>query len=268
MIGQMLSMLGLAKKAGRVEIGEEPVGAAARAKKARVILVAQDAGPSSQRRAFSFAETGACLCLTVPADKDALGRSLGRTSVAMCAVTEIGFAGAVVKKLAAMDPERYGAAAAQLDGKAQRAMERRAEQLLRPALHGPLGLSVQLCRRRAVALRIHGGQLFHHRPGKADLRHGAHGHAGAAQRPAQRVLIRRDSQAQARTRLGKGESPALRGGAGILRHQDHPRLFGPGGSAHRFLSDLHPACLFGKAQHGQHLSDHPSPPPICASSAS
>lgn len=129
MIGQMLSMLGLAKKAGLVEIGEEPVGAAARAKKARVILVAQDAGPSSQRRAFSFAETGACLCLTVPADKDALGRALGRTSVAMCAVTEIGFAGAVVKKLAAMDPERYGAAAAQLDGKAQRAMERRVEQL-------------------------------------------------------------------------------------------------------------------------------------------
>ena len=129
MIGQMLSMLGLAKKAGRVEIGEEPVGAAARAKQARVILVAQDAGPSSQRRAFSFAEAGACLCLTVPADKDALGRALGRTSVAMCAVTEIGFAGAVVKKLAAMDPERYGAAAAQLDGKAQRAMERRAEEL-------------------------------------------------------------------------------------------------------------------------------------------
>ena len=125
----MLSMLGLAKKAGRVEIGEEPVGAAARAKKARVILVAQDAGPSSQRRAFSFAEAGACLCLTVPADKDALGRALGRTSVAMCAVTEIGFAGAVVKKLAAMDPERYGAAAAQLDIKAQWAMEHRAEQL-------------------------------------------------------------------------------------------------------------------------------------------
>lgn len=125
----MLSMLGLAKKAGRVEIGEEPVGAAARAKKARVILVAQDAGPSSQRRAFSFAEAGACLCLTVPADKDALGRALGRTSVAMCAVTEIGFAGAVVKKLAAMDPERYGAAAAQLDIKVQRAMERRTEQL-------------------------------------------------------------------------------------------------------------------------------------------
>lgn len=129
MTDQVLSMLGLAKKAGRVETGEEPVGAAARARKARVILVAQDAGPSSQRRAFSFAQTGECLCLTIPADKDALGRALGRTSVAMCAVTEIGFAGAIVKKLAAIDGEKYGAAAAQLDVKAQRAMERRAEQL-------------------------------------------------------------------------------------------------------------------------------------------
>lgn len=129
MIHQVLSMLGLAKKAGRVEIGEEPVAAAVRARKARVLLVAGDAGPSSQRRAFSFAQTGGCLCLTLPAEKDALGRALGRTSVAMCAVTDIGFADAIVKKLAAMEPERYGPAAAQLDIKAQRAMERRAEQL-------------------------------------------------------------------------------------------------------------------------------------------
>ncbi len=128
MTEQVLSLLGLAKKAGRAEVGEEPVGAAARARKARVILVARDAGPSSQRRAFSFAQSGGCLCLTIPADKDALGRALGRTSVAMCAVTDIGFAGAIAKKLAAMDGEKYGAAAAQLDVKAQRAMERRAEQ--------------------------------------------------------------------------------------------------------------------------------------------
>ena len=43
MTEHILSMIGLAKKAGQVAIGEEPVGAAARAKDARVILVAQDA---------------------------------------------------------------------------------------------------------------------------------------------------------------------------------------------------------------------------------
>ena len=42
MTEHILSMIGLAKKAGQVAIGEEPVGAAARAKDARVILVAQD----------------------------------------------------------------------------------------------------------------------------------------------------------------------------------------------------------------------------------
>ena len=66
MTEHILSMLGLALKAGRVEVGEEPVGAAARAKKARVIFVAQDAAPSSVRRAQSFAHTGSTLCVTLP----------------------------------------------------------------------------------------------------------------------------------------------------------------------------------------------------------
>ena len=121
-------MIGLSKKAGRAEIGEEPVGSAARAKKARVILVASDAAASSVRRAYSFAQTGACLCLTVPATKDELGRALGRTSCAMMAVTDIGFADGIVKKLAALDPEQYQAASERLSIKAQRAMERKREQ--------------------------------------------------------------------------------------------------------------------------------------------
>ena len=38
-----LHLLGIAQKAGRLEVGEEPVGAAARARQARVILLACDA---------------------------------------------------------------------------------------------------------------------------------------------------------------------------------------------------------------------------------
>ena len=86
MTEHILSTLGLALRAGSVAVGEEPVGAAARAKKARVIFTAQDAAASSVRRANSFARAGSCLCLTVPADKDALGRALGRTSCEALAV--------------------------------------------------------------------------------------------------------------------------------------------------------------------------------------
>ena len=37
-----LNYLSLGRKAGRIELGEEPVGAAARAKKARLVLVASE----------------------------------------------------------------------------------------------------------------------------------------------------------------------------------------------------------------------------------
>ena len=129
MTEHLLSTLGLALRAGAVAVGEEPVGAAARGKKARVIFTARDAAASSVRRAYSFAHAGSCLCLPFPADQDAFGRALGRTSVAMCAVTDIGFAQSLVKKLAALDSETYQGAADTLAVKAKRARERKEEQL-------------------------------------------------------------------------------------------------------------------------------------------
>ena len=47
----ILHLLGLAKKAGRLEVGEEPVGAASRARQARRIHRASDAAPHTPRRA-------------------------------------------------------------------------------------------------------------------------------------------------------------------------------------------------------------------------
>lgn len=125
---KVLSLLGLAKKAGRLETGEEPVGAAARAHKARLIVLAEDAADNTVRRARHFADAGACILLTIPADKAALGRAVGRTSCAMAALTDVGFAEAAAKKLAALDPDRYGEAAERLSVKAARAAQRRQEQ--------------------------------------------------------------------------------------------------------------------------------------------
>lgn len=174
MTEHLLSTLGLALRAGAVAVGEEPVGAAARAKKARVIFTARDAAASSVRRAYSFGRAGSCLCLPFPADKEDFGRALGRTSVAMCAVTDIGFAQSLVKKLAAAEPEIYGAAAEALDLKAKRARERKEEQLqheknLRQGRH-----------------RVHGGKP----PGAAPRVSGASG-TGAPGPPRRNTGVRR-----------------------------------------------------------------------------
>ena len=126
---QILNLIGLAKKAGRLEVGEEPVGAAARARQVRLLLVAADAAPGSARRAQHFAEAGQCLLLTVPCAKAELGRAVGCTVCAMAALTDIGFASAIVNRLAQDDPKTYGSVAEALEVKAKRAMERRREQI-------------------------------------------------------------------------------------------------------------------------------------------
>lgn len=124
---KLLNLIGLAKKAGKLEVGEEPVGAAARSKHARLILIASDAADNTRRRALHFGEAGECICLEIPPTKEDLGRALGRTSCALLALTDIGFAEAVAKKLAESDEAHYGEAAKRLTIKAARAAERRKE---------------------------------------------------------------------------------------------------------------------------------------------
>ena len=124
---KLLNLIGLAKKAGKLEVGEEPVGAAARARHARLILIASDAADNTARRVRRFAEMGQCVWLRVPFTKRELGQATGRGSAAVAAVTDIGLAVAVVRRLAELDPEKYDEDLAKLELKAKRAAERKSE---------------------------------------------------------------------------------------------------------------------------------------------
>ena len=124
----ILPFLGLALRGGRLAVGEEPVEAVTRARDARLVLLASDATAPTRRRALHFAEAGQCLILPLPFTKAELGQTLGRTAVAVVALTDVGMAASLVHRLEELDPNQYGEAAKRLDLKAQRAAERRAEQ--------------------------------------------------------------------------------------------------------------------------------------------
>lgn len=124
----LLRLLGLARKAGKLEVGEEPVGAACRARHAKLLVVAADAAPNTFRRARHFGEAGNVLWLTLPCTKAELGGVLGRSTCALAAVMDSGFAASLAKKLAQADPEQYGAAAEQLSGKAAKVLQRQREK--------------------------------------------------------------------------------------------------------------------------------------------
>ncbi|MDE7242708.1 MAG: 50S ribosomal protein L7 [Oscillospiraceae bacterium] len=123
-----LALLGLALRAGRLEVGEECVGSACKYKKARLVIAAEDAAAGSVRRALLYAQQGQCLCLTVPFSKQELGGAVGRDLCALCAFTDTGLAGAFVGKLAESYPEKFGPAAGRLQLKAKRAKARKASK--------------------------------------------------------------------------------------------------------------------------------------------
>ena len=120
-----MNMLGLARKAGLIELGEEPVGIAARGQKARLVLVAQDAGDHTWRRAKSFVAGTNQLCLKVPYTKDELGMAIGRTSLAIAAFTDPAMALAFLKALPRQ--EAYTQELEALQTRTQRVQQRRQE---------------------------------------------------------------------------------------------------------------------------------------------
>ena len=121
-----LNYVALARKAGRVELGEEPVGAAARAHHARLVIVASDASDHTWRRAKSFVAGTDQQCIRLPFTKDELGQSIGRQELAIAAFTDPALALAFVKALP--QPEKYSEYLENLDKKTTRIRQRQAEE--------------------------------------------------------------------------------------------------------------------------------------------
>ncbi len=121
-----LNYLALARKAGRIELGEEPVGAAARAQKARLVMVASDASDHTWRRAKSFVAGTTQQCVKLPYTKDEMGLAVGRTSLAIAAMTDPAMALAFLKALG--DPEKYQQAMEDLQTRTKRIRQRQTEE--------------------------------------------------------------------------------------------------------------------------------------------
>ena len=118
-----LNYLSLARKGGMAELGEEPVGGAARSGKAYVILVASDAGDHTWRRAKSFAAGTDQQAIKLPYNKDEMGLATGRTALAIAAITDVSMALALVSSL----PQPPAEAVEVLTAKAEKAKKRKAE---------------------------------------------------------------------------------------------------------------------------------------------
>ena len=120
-----LNYLSLARKAGLAELGEEPVGDITRAGKGYAVVVASDASDHTWRRAKSYCAGTEQQCIRLPYSKEELGQAVGRTSLAIAAVTDASIALAMLQSLP--EPGKYQASIDVLEEKSRKLQKRRQE---------------------------------------------------------------------------------------------------------------------------------------------
>ena len=120
-----LNYLALARKAGLAELGEEPDGDITRAGKGYLVMVASDASDHTWRRAKSYVAGTEQQCIRMKYTKEELGFAVGRTSLAIAAITDVAMALALVNALG--EPEKHKAVIEVLGTKAAKAKKRQQE---------------------------------------------------------------------------------------------------------------------------------------------
>lgn len=122
-----LQLLGLMRRASAIAAGETGTGAAVRGGKAKLLLIAEDASENARSRAEGFAAGRRVIVVPLPFTRAELAGSLGLSGCSMAAVTDLGFAQALMKLLASEFPERYEDSFQEIQRRFSKAQRRKAE---------------------------------------------------------------------------------------------------------------------------------------------
>ena len=121
-------LLGLMRKASAICPGEDKASEAVFAGKARLLLLPSDAAPGKRERAERYTDGRSCMMVNLPCTQEELAAALGIGGCTMAAVTDLGFASALMKLLKAEDPKRYGAAAEETEKRLEKLRRRKSEK--------------------------------------------------------------------------------------------------------------------------------------------
>ncbi len=131
MSDKALSLLGLMRRAGAIEIGEDNSADAVHAGKAKLLLLSSDLSDKARHRAEGYTYGHRTLIVPLDYTKEELANSLGIGMCSMAAVTDIGFADTLMKQLAEQQPEKYGSLREETEKRCRKAERRRRETAAR-----------------------------------------------------------------------------------------------------------------------------------------
>lgn len=126
-MNKILSMLGMMRRANAIQIGETNTGSAVRGGKGKLLLLAADASDNAKSRAEGFARGRNVTTVPLPYTKEDISAAVGVSGCSMAAVTDLGFANAVMKALSEAQPDVYSEAAEEVEERFQKAQRRKKE---------------------------------------------------------------------------------------------------------------------------------------------
>lgn len=101
---KVLSLLGLARRAGKIALGFDPAADSAKSGQSRLILITSDISPKTKKELeFSLRDIGTPI-RSIPYDVKTLGSAVGKAAK-IVSVNDEGFAGSVMKLLGSNNGE-------------------------------------------------------------------------------------------------------------------------------------------------------------------
>ena len=134
MADKALGLLGLMRRASAIEIGVDNASDALRAGRAKLLLVSCDAADTARRKLEHLSVGRRALTIPLSYTREELADCLGVSGCSAAAVTDIGFANALMKELAAADPERYAEAAQEIATRCEKTARRKKETAARKGM--------------------------------------------------------------------------------------------------------------------------------------
>ena len=124
-MSKSMGYLAIARKAGRLETGEDKVRALTRAGQARLVLIASDASDNARKRVEGIVRNSRTPVVVLPENKEALSAATGEPGCAILAIRDFGLSDAFMRALASEYPGQYEQQAQFVRERAARAKYRR-----------------------------------------------------------------------------------------------------------------------------------------------
>lgn len=128
MTDKILGLIGLMRKASALVPGEDAAAEAVLAGKARLLLLPADSPAKKRERAERYTDGRSCRIVPLPYREAELSEAVGTGGCTMAAVTEMGFADALMKALEESDRDTYGLLAKEVHEKLDKLRQRKASK--------------------------------------------------------------------------------------------------------------------------------------------